>query len=74
MCWFYISDIETDNHVFEDLTTLETVSLSAWLKKPEVVASFKCQEVNLSGYVYERYLSVELKSKTTCRSLKNIKS
>lgn len=46
--------METENHIFEELTTLETVSLSAWLKKPEIVASFKCQEVNLSGYVYER--------------------
>jgi len=51
-------DIETENHVFEELDTLETVSLSAWLKKPEVVAHFKCQEVNLSGYVYESHLLV----------------
>ncbi|XP_054261795.1 TBC1 domain family member 23 isoform X2 [Macrosteles quadrilineatus] len=51
-------DIETENHVLEDMATLETVSLSAWLKKPEVVASFKCQEVNLSGYMYESHLLV----------------
>ncbi|XP_046664875.1 TBC1 domain family member 23 [Homalodisca vitripennis] len=51
-------DIETDSNMFKDLVPLETVSLSAWLKKPEVVASFRCEEVNLSGYIYESHLLV----------------
>uniref|UniRef100_A0A1B6DC88 TBC1 domain family member 23 n=1 Tax=Clastoptera arizonana TaxID=38151 RepID=A0A1B6DC88_9HEMI len=44
-----------DNQEIEDVGSLEVVCLSAWLKKPDVIACFKCQEVKLSGYMYDRY-------------------
>lgn len=51
-------DLDGDTQELEDIGTLETVSLSAWLKKPDVVASFKCQEVKVNGFMYDSYLLV----------------
>ena len=34
---------------------VEVVSIQQWLKDPNLLHSFKCQEVKVNGYVYERY-------------------
>lgn len=35
---------------------LEVVKISQWLKKPDVVSSFSCQEVRENGYMYKCHL------------------
>lgn len=37
---------------------VEVVSVQQWLKDPNLVHSFKCMEVKVNGYVYERYSHV----------------
>jgi hypothetical protein len=32
----------------------ETVAISTWLNKPDVIKAFKCHEVKVNGYMYER--------------------
>lgn len=36
----------------------DVVSLSVWLKKPEVIESFKCHEVKVNGHMFESNLLV----------------
>uniref|UniRef100_A0A8D8IGU9 TBC1 domain family member 23 n=1 Tax=Culex pipiens TaxID=7175 RepID=A0A8D8IGU9_CULPI len=36
----------------------DLVSIQAYLKGPDVIRSFKCQEVHLNGYMYDSYLLV----------------
>ncbi|XP_021923260.1 TBC1 domain family member 23 isoform X2 [Zootermopsis nevadensis] len=36
----------------------EIVAVSAWLKKSDVIAAFKCHEVKVNGYMYESHLLV----------------
>lgn len=36
----------------------EFVSIQAYLKNPDVIRYFKCQEVHLNGYMYDSYLLV----------------
>uniref|UniRef100_A0A182NTG6 TBC1 domain family member 23 n=1 Tax=Anopheles dirus TaxID=7168 RepID=A0A182NTG6_9DIPT len=38
--------------------TDDVVSLQAFLKGPDVIRHFKCQEVHLNGYMYDSYLLV----------------
>ncbi|XP_065342943.1 TBC1 domain family member 23 isoform X2 [Cloeon dipterum] len=45
-------------HSLEDEADQEVVSIQTWLKKPDVVKSFKCHEVKMNGYMYESYLIV----------------
>lgn len=33
---------------------LEVVSVQQWLKDPSLIHSFKCMEVKVNGYFYER--------------------
>lgn len=33
---------------------VEVVSIQQWLKDPNLVHSFKCMEVKVNGYVYDR--------------------
>ncbi|XP_047119746.1 TBC1 domain family member 23 [Schistocerca piceifrons] len=42
----------------EDVEEQDVVSISTWLKKPEVIESFKCHEVKVNGYMYESHLLV----------------
>lgn len=32
----------------------ETVAISTWMSKPDVIKAFKCHEVKVNGYMYER--------------------
>jgi hypothetical protein len=32
----------------------EIVAISTWLRKPDVIAAFKCHEVKVNGYMYDR--------------------
>jgi hypothetical protein len=41
----------------EDSHHQELVAISAWLKKPEVINSFRCSEIKESGHAYSRYNS-----------------
>ncbi|XP_023723850.1 TBC1 domain family member 23 isoform X3 [Cryptotermes secundus] len=36
----------------------ETVAISTWLSKPDVIKAFKCHEVKVNGYMYESHLLV----------------
>ncbi|XP_011315538.1 TBC1 domain family member 23 [Fopius arisanus] len=37
---------------------VEVVSIQQWLKDPQLLHSFKCQEVKVNGYVYDSHLLV----------------
>ncbi|XP_062545963.1 TBC1 domain family member 23 [Armigeres subalbatus] len=39
-------------------TSDDIVSIQSYLKQPEVIRHFKCQEVHLNGYMYDSYLLV----------------
>lgn len=41
-----------------DSSNLDIVSIQAYLKGPDVIRHFKCQEVHLNGYMYDSYLLV----------------
>lgn len=48
---------------FEEATTeedysQEVVQLSEWLKTPNIISYFKCQEVMMNGYIYDAYLVI----------------
>ncbi|XP_033224813.1 TBC1 domain family member 23 isoform X2 [Belonocnema kinseyi] len=45
-------DMALMNHESEE--PVEVVSIQQWLKDPSLLHSFKCQEVKVNGYVYER--------------------
>jgi len=32
----------------------EVVTISTWLNKPDVIKAFKCHEVKVNGYMYDR--------------------
>ncbi|XP_012266854.1 TBC1 domain family member 23 isoform X1 [Athalia rosae] len=49
-------DMAMTNHESEE--PVEVVSIQQWLKDPKLLHSFKCQEVKVSGYVYESQLLV----------------
>jgi TBC1 domain family member 23 C-terminal len=51
VCW--LADASSI-HSLEDDAEQEVVSVQTWLKKPDVVKSFKCHEVKMNGYMYER--------------------
>lgn len=36
----------------------EVVTIQTYLQKPDVIASYKCQEVHMNGYMYESHLIV----------------
>ncbi|XP_059470261.1 TBC1 domain family member 23 isoform X2 [Neocloeon triangulifer] len=58
---FSIDDEDGDAssiHSLEDEGDQEVVAIQTWLKKPDVVKSFKCHEVKMNGYMYESYLIV----------------
>lgn len=40
------------NHESEE--PVEVVSIQQWLKDPNLLHSFKCNEVKVNGYLYER--------------------
>lgn len=44
----------------EEDSQYETVSLSAWKTRPDLIASFECQEVKMNGQTYERYFIILL--------------
>lgn len=48
----FILDMTMTNHESEE--PVEVVSIQQWLKDPKLLHSFKCQEVKVNGYVYER--------------------
>lgn len=42
----------------QDEETREIVSLQSWLKNPEVIAHFPCQEVKMNGFMFDSHLLV----------------
>ncbi|XP_074110516.1 TBC1 domain family member 23 [Cotesia typhae] len=58
---FSIDDVHDPDMVIsnpENEQPVEVVSISQWLKNPQLLHSFKCQEVKVNGYVYESHLLV----------------
>lgn len=49
--------------------TEEIVSIQSFLKGPDVIRYFKCQEVHLNGYMYDSYLLVTAKHMIVLREL-----
>lgn len=49
------TDSRNDEEEFDDSDDIDShSSISTWLKKPEVIASFECQQVNMQGYLRDR--------------------
>lgn len=46
------------NTASQDSDSDDIVSIQAYLKGPDVIRYFKCQEVHLNGYMYDSYLLV----------------
>lgn len=58
-----VFSIDDDNdytavHSTEDDETRELVTLQSWLKNPDVIKAFKCQEVKENGYMCNSHLIV----------------
>lgn len=51
-------DANDSNSLQDDDAHKNIVSLQAYLKRPDVIASFKCQEVHMNKYMYESHLIV----------------
>ncbi|XP_055593027.1 TBC1 domain family member 23 [Uranotaenia lowii] len=58
------SQMQSNNHQSEDL-----VSIQAYLKAPDIIRHFKCQEVHLNGYMFESYLLVTASHMIVLREL-----
>lgn len=40
-----------------DVSVQEEESISTWVKKPEVLGHFKCEEIKENGHLYPRYVA-----------------
>ncbi|XP_026685223.1 TBC1 domain family member 23 [Diaphorina citri] len=51
-------DIDRNDDDIDDSDIDSYSTISAWLKKPEVIASFECQQINMQGYMCDSILLV----------------
>lgn len=73
---FSIDDENDDSTVSEPPShkeEKEIINVQEWLKKPEVIKSFKCQEVQLNGYMYDSHLLVTNTHMIVLRDLQDAK-
>lgn len=53
-----LADVSGTGSQIDEIDSKEIVQLSAYIKSPDAITSFKCQEVHMNGCMYESYLIV----------------